>query len=255
MNHFISFSKRIAPLLVGMAISSIVHGDNITVLNPSFEGLTDNDPAHFDSSGKLLQGHAAINPAYAFSPDVEYRTTSPIPGWQLVGGAGTVNYSGTPYFVGGIGSTDGQNVAFANGSFGINNSLSQTLGANYQIGLTYQLQVDVGYRLDYPLGGGYAISLYAGNTLVATANNTVSLTPGTFSTVTVSASIDGSSAAVGQPISIVLAHAGQNPAGSQVVFDNVRLTSTTTVPEPSTWVLAALGAVALVSVGRHNRRN
>ena len=241
-------------LAFGIIVANVSLGDNIVVLNPSFEGMTGNDPAHFDSSGKLLPGHAAIDPLYAFSPEVEYQTHSPIPGWQLVGGAGTVNYSGTPYFVGGVGSTDGQNVAFANGSFNINNSLSQTLGVNYQVGMTYQLQVDVGGRWDYPIGGGYAISLYAGNTVLATANNTVAITPGTFSTVTVSAYIGGGSSAVGQPISIVLAHAGQNPAGSQVVFDNVRLTGTVAVvPEPSTWMLAAVGLLGLVAIGRRGR--
>ena len=233
-------------------LAGIALGGDITILNPSFEGLTGTDTAHFDSSGHLLPGHAALLPSVATVPSIEYATTTPVPGWVTSGGAaGTANYTGTQYVVNG--TTDGQNVGFANGFRNLHGSLSQSLGENYQVGLTYQLKVDVSSPIGLPVAD-YTISLYAGNLLVASGSDSVSITPGVFSTATLSTSIDGNSAAVGQPITIVLSNSGNPPVGNQVLFDNVKLSSSvTTVPEPSTWMLAAVGLLGLVMVGRRNR--
>lgn len=226
-------------------------GDTIAIQNPSFEALTGSDPAYFGSSGALLPGHGSQSIAASHDPSV-YLSADPIPGWKQAGGAGgTINYNATPYFS--TAATDGQNVAWANAFQGIHTSISQTLGTTYQAGLTYELKVDVSSPINLPLAG-FTVSLYAGNTVIASAVNSVSIVPGAFSTVTVDASISSGSVAEGQPITISLANTGTFPTSTEVTFDNVRLASTATVPEPSTWVLAGLGLLALVTVGRRNQR-
>jgi PEP-CTERM motif len=86
---------------------------------------------------------------------------------------------------------------------------------------------------------------------VATAVNSLTITPGVYSTVTVDASIPLGSAFIGQPISLQLGIPAEGAANSQVVYDNVRVTSSgTAVPEPSTWVLTGIGFVALAAMGR-----
>ncbi len=251
MKHF-SFPGLSFCLSLGVvALHPTALGDAISILNPSFEGLTGTDPAHFDTAGNLLPYHGALTPSESQNPALEYKTLTPVPGWQVSGNAGTGNYSGTQYFL--TGSTDGQNVAFASGYQSLHGWISQTLGEHYQAGLTYELKVDVGTLIGYP-AGGYTVSLFAGSTAVANAINTVAVTPGAFSTVTVSTRIDLGSAAAGLPITITLANFGRSQVGNQVVFDNVRLTSSgTAVPEPSPWALAMIGLFGWFAVGRIRR--
>ena len=85
--------------------------------------------------------------------------------------------------------------------------------------------------------------------------NPSQLTPGIFTTGSISATINASSPFIGQPISIVLANTGFPSSGTQVQFDNVRLTSQpTAVPEPSTWAIASAYLVGMVAFGRLKRR-
>ena len=225
--------------------------DSIAILNPSFEGLTGTDPAHFDSAGHLLPYHGALTPSQSQNPALEYRTPDPVPGWHVTGNTGTANYSGTEYFI--TGSTDGQNVAFASGFQSFHGWLSQTLSEHYQAGLTYALKVDVGSLIGYP-AGGYTVSLYAGSTAVANVISPIALTPGTFSTITVTATVDAGSEVSGQPITITLANSGRSQVGNQVVFDHVRLTSSgIAVPEPSTWALSAIGLFGVFAARRCRR--
>lgn len=72
--------------------------DSIAIQNPSFENLTVNDPAHFDSSGTLLPRHASIGLNISHGSNA-FETSDPVPGWKSSGGAaGTDNFSGTPSF-------------------------------------------------------------------------------------------------------------------------------------------------------------
>ncbi len=228
------------------------HGDSLPIANPSFEGVTGNNPAFFDSSGNLLGGHYTTDPSQPHD-ETAFLTTTPIPGWQVKGGAGTINFNGT----GKVSptATDGNNVAWANGYLSAHGSLSQTLTATYQAGLTYTLQVDTA-SFTYLPHVDYSISLYAGNTLVAGGINPNILNAGTYITASITASIEPSSPFIGQSISIVLANAGNPPAGNAVAFDNVRLTSqVTAVPEPSSWALAAIGLLGVLSFsGLKNRK-
>lgn len=252
MKSFLKLLKTLSLSFIAFSLPHLAVGATVTILNPSFEGMTGVGPVHFDSSGKLLSGHAALLPSSANLPAIEFATSTPVPGWEVSGTAGTLNYSGTSYITGSV--PDGQNAAFANGFQQLHGKLSQTLGQNYQVGLTYELQVDVCSPNSLPVGT-YNISLTAGGQVVAGASDFVTGPTGTFSTVIVTATIDGNSTAAGQPITISLANGGVPLVGTQVLFDNVRLTSSITiVPEPSVWALAAIGAFGLVASAR-SRRN
>ena len=249
MNNTRFFSKVAA--FIGLAfMTATSRGDSIIIQNPSFEALTGSNPAFFDSSGNLLPGHGSETVVNSGNSTV-FETATPIPAWQVTGGAGgTFNYNGTSYFS--PAASDGSNVAWANEYGSTHTSISQTTAATYQVGVAYELNVDVSYAIGVPKPG-FTISLYAGTTLVASAIDSVSITPGTFSTVTLNASVNSGSDAVGQPISVVLASSGPAPKGTGVVFDNVRL-SATTVPEPSTWVRAGIGLLGMVAAGRQVTR-
>lgn len=98
--------------------------------------------------------------------------------------------------------------------------------------------------------GTYSIRLNAVATVVAGASDLVPGPTGLFSTVNVLASIDENSTAAGQPITVSLTNGGVHQAGTQVLIDNVRLTSSVTAGlEPSTWALAAIGAFGLSASG------
>jgi PEP-CTERM motif len=248
-----TFGSRLVVAFSSASVALLMscHADSISIINPSFEGVTGSDPAFFDSAGKLVGGHytTGLNESHDSSG---LPTADPTPGWKVSGGAGTINFYGT----GKVSppATDGNNVAWANGFLSAHGSLSQTLTTTYQAGLTYTLQVDAA-SFTYLPHADYSIGLYAGNKLVAGGINPTPLTPGTFITASISASIDASSPYVGQPISILLANAGNPPQGNAVAFDSVRLTSqVTTVPEPSTWALAALGLLGLLNFGRLKNR-
>ena len=207
--------------------------DSIAIADPSFEALTGSDPAFFDSAGKLrpYQGSIGVGAPHGSNA---FNSADPIPGWETGSSAGIINYTGTPFFPNGV--PDGQNVAWIN--------VSGTI--------SYELDVSVGRLVGFD-STGYQISLYAGAQLLATDNNSISLTPGAFSTATVATIVPANSPAVGQPIEIVLQAKGLGNSAAQVVFDNVQLKATA-VPEPSTLALAALGFAGLVFASRRFRR-
>jgi hypothetical protein len=134
--------------------------DDIAVVNPSFELLAgpsyvSSQPAHFSGSGLLLPGHYSILSGLGASA-TGFGSSDPIPGWNVNSGAGTINYNTTPYFQNGVGSTDGQNVAWLNRV----GSINQTLGATFQAGLTYEMKVDVSFLIgiDSP---GFKVGFFA----------------------------------------------------------------------------------------------
>ncbi len=219
--------------------------DSIAIADPSFEALTGSDPAFFDSAGKLrpYQGSIGVGAPHGSNA---FNSADPIPGWETGSSAGIINYTGTPFFPNGV--PDGQNVAWIN----VSGTISQTLTTTYQPNISYELDVSVGRLVGFD-STGYQISLYAGAQLLATDNNSISLTPGAFSTATVATIVPANSPAVGQPIEIVLQAKGLGNSAAQVVFDNVQLKATA-VPEPSTLALAALGFAGLVFASRRFRR-
>ena len=144
---------------------SIAKGEQLTVLNPSFEDLTGPPNSQdFDSNGNLRVGSwTDIGPS-----GLAFQANS-VPSWTVTGNdAGTVN----PYvaeYPNGV--PDGQNVAFIGGTTG-GGTISQTLAATLAVG-TYTLLVDVG-NPGVIFFAGYGVQLFAGSTLLAEDNNTLS---------------------------------------------------------------------------------
>ncbi len=127
---------------------------------------------------------------------------------------------------------DGVTVAYSNGG-----GLTQTVAVLAQAGVTYTLQVDVGYRKDVaePSLPGLVVG---SNTITNVISN-----PPQFSGDWVTDTITYTATALdaGAPISIVL---GAN--GVQGDWDNVRLSdSLAAIPEPMSVMLFGTGIVSL----------
>lgn len=192
----------------------------IPVVNPSFEIL----PA-----GGLTYDNG-IGP---FSVDAG------IPGWTTTGyyGEWQPNIGQQVYAPSFNYLPDGPTVAYTNGG-----TISQTVGVLAQAGETYTLQVDVGFRQDWPIPTLDTIALDVGShTVIATG--TPSFGSGNWANYT--ATYTATAADAGAPISIVLA----SPV-AQGDFDNVRLTDA--VPEPANWVMLMLG-VAMIGFAVRRR--
>ena len=133
---------------------------------------------------------------------------------------------------------DGPTSAFSNGG-----TISQTVTPTVVLGQTYELLVDIGWRLDAPALTGSADLLINGNRYTAT-----SLAPvvrGTFDTFAVI--YTATLADVGHSITIEL----QSSAG-QSNFDNVQLLED--APEPATFLLIAPALLALSGIKRFRQR-
>ncbi len=120
-------------------------------------------------------------------------------------------------------ATDGYNAAFINSDGGV---ISQTLTENFDRNSTYELMVDIGNRKNSAGLADYEVRIKAGGvTLIS--DGSVSPAEGEYETLTLNldgSSIAAESAAIGQPITIELV----KNSGYQIVFDNVRMTATTT---------------------------
>jgi hypothetical protein len=139
---------------------------------------------------------------------------------------------------------EGQNAAWLN----TNGVLWQTVaGTSITAGLTYELEVLVGYRLD-TVTPNYSVELRANNQngmLLASKNQThVSPTQGTFSPLSLSFTAQAGDAFLGQALTIRMWS-----ADVQTNFDDVNLSY---VPEPTTFALLGCG-LAWLSLGARRR--
>ena len=116
-------------------------------------------------------------------------------------------------------------------------TLYQTVDAVVQLGVTYTLSVDIGWRNDKGTNGT-ADLLINGNTYMATG---APLTQGYWTTYTVS--YTGIANDVGSPITIEL-NANSMAPNTQGNFDNVRLSDTAS-PEPAAGVLVGIVLIGL----------
>ncbi|MCA9191431.1 MAG: hypothetical protein KDB03_06710 [Planctomycetales bacterium] len=136
-----------------------------------------------------------------------------IEGWQKTGISGVLNPTSAQYSQ--RQASDGVQTAFlVTGEF--SQSLDRYLAANHR----YQVQVDVGDRLDLPLPF-YAVDLLAGSTVLASVNNAeIPSVNGQFvtATLTYDSTLDQG---IGERLSVRL-----RSSGWQANFDNVRITDT-----------------------------
>jgi hypothetical protein len=251
-------SKSIAQLL-GTAAALVMAGTThaaimlVPIANAGFEDLTGTDPVHFDSSGKLRDGHLSTVNATGLGPNA-YQTSDPIPGWFISPGqsgeAGTYNPTVADYP---NGIPGGQNVAWSRGPL-----ILQGLGpaSVVQANMYYTLVVHVGNRATTTYKGydvhvrvnGLDALLYD----IAPALKDATPTPGTFDTVVLSGFVGNDPNLVGRPIQLWLA-----PKEGSTDFDNIEFYVSDTepgpiVPEPAG--LASLGLVGLASLARRRRR-
>jgi len=194
----------------------------IAVANPSFESLP---------VGGLPIG-CGLGCAYSIGA---------IPGWVNSGPSGEFqpgpvagNFTYYNYV------PDGVTVAYAQG-----NTISQTIAAVAQAGVTYTLSVDVGYRKDF--ADLSVVDLVVGGNTVAAVGIPQQFS-GNWSNFT--AVYSATAADAGAPISINLS------SGSIVsAWDNVRLSSNAAVPEPAAWTLMLVGLGGLGGALRSRRRS
>jgi hypothetical protein len=179
-----------------------------------------------------------VNPSFGITNPLIYpcgtgcaSNAGPIPGWTITGAAGSWQAS-TAYF------NSPTTVAWSDGG-----TISQTLSTSLATNMTYTLSVDVGHRLD-GFAANYTIALYAGSMLLSSITGSNGVIPaGTFQGE--SFSYSSGAAPLSGPLGIVLFSSGK-----QTDFENVQLSTVSTVPEPGTLALFATGLGLMILVLR-----
>jgi hypothetical protein len=227
-------------LLGGLTLlSPAAHAGLLNVVNPSFEtpALADGQSTPNGITGWV--GAGQVDVPIALNPAAGVDTTTGIaPDGNNVGAAVGFNPPAG-------GPSDG--------------AMIQTLTSTLTADTSYTLTVDVGQMLHVPsvwvgavpAWNGYTVKLLAGNTVLAQDNNSVAVPVGGFALSTVSFTALPGNPLLGDPITIWLA-AGSSVYPSVALFDNVQVNAAV-VPEPSTFVLAALAVV--IGAARFCRRS
>ncbi len=241
---------RFAALLVALAaLHSSARAELLVIQNAGFETL--------------------------FLADNTFNVSSPGPaGWSAYGtinhnnrSIGAVNPTGSTLYPGG--APEGRNVGVvflmdnANNQSqfaGIESGLAQTLAATLQTNTHYTLTVEVGNMANdsattndaFAFAGfpGYRVDLLAGGQVIASDNNSLLPSEGTFLTSQFSLSIGASHVLSGQSLGIRLVNLNAAP-GIEVNFDHVRLDAIA-IPEPAAF--PSLFGAATLALALFRRR-
>jgi hypothetical protein len=213
-------SVALATGVMGVAlVSNSANAGTITVLNPSFE---------MSPGGNLL----SPLPLSCGGPAGCSYSTGPIPDWNLSGSGGlfepgnplnTVFFNNVP---------DGVTVAYANSG-----AVWQTVVNSMVAGVTYTLNVDVGFRTD--IADDSLVGLQVGNNYLS--GNFVSTNAGpqgSGSWLPYTVSLTATPADAGKILSVVLAE-----TSGQGDYDVVAVSAS---PLPSTWTMLIAGFVGLL---------
>lgn len=187
--------------------------------------------------------------------DFTWASINPIDGWMAAGSVedaiGQLTRGGSFYEDKLAPTPDGAGRQQSHWSDGPDTFLYQVLSEPLAAGTIYRLVVDLGNRTDTEFPAGTEIRLGFGSTPsenLLTADSVFDPDPpdggwSTWESVFITAA---DPAGLGQPLRVELIS-----GGSQAQFDNVRLEAVP-VPEPSTWLLSAIGLCCLL--GRPGRR-
>jgi len=179
---------------------------------------------------------------FSFENPVTDGTTNPsATDWTNVGSVGVVHNDHSS-LSGPIEAQDGVQALFANTGGSVSQSFASEL---LTAGTTYDLIVGVGTRTGDT--AAYVLEIRAGGDVLSTVSATFPDTGG-FTDVPLSYLATGAEASINMPLEIRIAS-----TQVQTLFDNVRLTSTPAIPEPSSLVLVGLGMLGLLGYRRRQK--
>jgi hypothetical protein len=232
---------RIVPLAVSLLCAACAQAAPIAIQNASFEtaNLTQVGNGVFS---QLIAGSTIFAAGGTLANWTPATTTINSTAGGFSPSPGGVNWTSTWW--------DGSNIGYLQVTSADTVSLSQTLSDTLQNNTVYSLSALIGRRSFTPRSD-YAMQLWAGSTLLASASNLV-LASNSFGTDSLTYSSGAGNPLAGQALKIVFSSSGAAGAVSEAFFDRVALDAVSTapppdgVPEPSGLTLSALGLGVLM---------
>jgi hypothetical protein len=156
-----------------------------------------------------------------------------VPGWTAVGSISSWGAFRPTVATWGYAASHLNQLLYINGG-----TVEQTLPVALEVGITYNLLVDIIRRPGFGTDT-YTVQLLAGTTVIASDASTLQPAPGQFATTSLTYTPLAGDPLIGQPLTIRLGGA------LQVNFDNLRLTAV-----PAAGPLALLGLGGLIATRR-----